>query len=113
MMDLFWQITVVEFLLNVAVFAVAIIAYGWVRAVAASLAPKNLSVEGALVGLLFGVATSTALLMPVHLSGGASVSGQMVLLSLAAPLGGVWGAAAACFVAIIGSLVAWWQSGSL
>jgi signal transduction histidine kinase/DNA-binding response OmpR family regulator len=113
MMDLFWQITVVEFLLNVAVFAVAIIAYGPVRAVAARLAPKILSVEGASVGVLFGAATSMALLMPVHMSGGASVSGQMVLLTLAAPLGGVSAAAAASVVAIISSLFAWWQAGSL
>src|ERR1700735_1535548 len=100
MMDLFWQITVVEFLLNVAVFAVAIIAYGPVRALAVRLAPKTLSVEGASVGVLFGAATSMALLMPVHMSGGASVSGQMVLLTLAAPLGGVPAAAAASIVAI-------------
>jgi signal transduction histidine kinase/DNA-binding response OmpR family regulator len=113
MMDLFWQITVVEFLLNVAVFAVAIIAYGPVRALAVRLAPKTLSVEGASVGVLFGAATSMALLMPVHMSGGASVSGQMVLLTLAAPLGGVPAAAAASIVAIIASLVAWGQAGSI
>jgi signal transduction histidine kinase/DNA-binding response OmpR family regulator len=112
-MDLFWQITIVEFLLNVAVFAAAVIAYGPVRAVAARLAPRNASLEGAAVGVLFGAATSVALVMPVHLSGGASVSGQTMLLTLAAPLGGVAGAAAAAGVAIVGNLVAWEQSGSL
>ncbi|MEI9987436.1 MAG: histidine kinase dimerization/phospho-acceptor domain-containing protein [Aliidongia sp.] len=63
--------------------------------------------------MLFGAATSVALVMPVHLSGGASVSGQTVLLTLAAPLGGVAGAATAAGVAIVGNLVAWGQSGSL
>jgi signal transduction histidine kinase/CheY-like chemotaxis protein/HPt (histidine-containing phosphotransfer) domain-containing protein len=112
-MDLFWQITIVEFLLNIAVFAAAVIAYGPVRAVAARLAPKNASLEGSAVGALFGAATSVALLLPVHLSGGASVSGQTVLLTLAAPLGGLPGAVSAGAVAIAGSLVAWLQTGNL
>jgi signal transduction histidine kinase/CheY-like chemotaxis protein/HPt (histidine-containing phosphotransfer) domain-containing protein len=113
MIDLFWQFTLIEFLVNVAVFAVAVIAYGLVPAVAARLVPKNFAVEGALVGVLFGAATSLALLMPVHTGGGASVSGQMVLLTLAAPLGGVAAAAAACLVAILDNLIVWWQTDSL
>jgi signal transduction histidine kinase/CheY-like chemotaxis protein len=111
-MDLFWQITIVEFLLNVAVFAVAIMVYGPVRSFAARLAPGRASLEGAAVGVLFGGATSAALLMPVHASGGASVSGQMVLLALAAPLGGGAGALSAIAVAFVGGLVELEQTGS-
>jgi signal transduction histidine kinase/DNA-binding response OmpR family regulator len=111
-MDLFWQITIVEFLLNVAVFAGAVIAYGPVRALAARLAPRNAPFEGSAVGALFGAATSVALLMPVHLNGGASVGCQTVLLTLAAPLGGLSGAISSIVMALAGSLLAWGQNGS-
>ncbi|MEA2754143.1 MAG: hypothetical protein QOJ54_432, partial [Aliidongia sp.] len=112
-MDLFWQITIVEFLLNVAVFASAVIAYGPVRALAVRLGPAHAWLEGSAVGVLFGLATSAALLMPVHFNGGASVSGQMVLLALAAPLGGIAGALSAAAVACVGGLLALQQTGSL
>jgi len=69
--------------------------------------------EGSAVGVLFGLATSAALLMPVHFNGGASVSGQMVLLALAAPLGGIAGALSAAAVACVGGLLALQQTGSL
>jgi signal transduction histidine kinase/ActR/RegA family two-component response regulator len=112
-MDLFWQITIVEFLLNLAVFAGAVIAYGSVRVLAARLARGQEAVEGAAVGALFGAATSLALLMPVHLSGGAAIGGQTALLTLAAPLGGLPGAALSIVMAVAGVLLAWAQGGSL
>jgi signal transduction histidine kinase/DNA-binding response OmpR family regulator len=112
-MDLFWQITIVEFLLNVAVFAAAVIAYAPVRALALRLAPKSRSLEGSAIGALFGVTTSVALLMPVHLNGGAAVGCQTVLLTFAAPLGGRAGALTSCLVAIAGALLAWGQAGGI
>jgi signal transduction histidine kinase/DNA-binding response OmpR family regulator len=112
-MDLFWQITIVEFLLNVAVFASAVILYGPVRALAVRLGSACPWLQGSAVGVLFGLATSLASLMPVHSDGGASVSGQMVLLALAAPLGGIAAALSAAAVAFVGGLVAFQQTGSL
>ncbi|HEY1646720.1 MAG TPA: ATP-binding protein [Terracidiphilus sp.] len=96
-MNLFWQITTIEFLLNVAVFAGAIIFYGPVRIAAARFAhgrefPKSLA-----SGILFGVATSTALFLPLHLDGGAAVGCVTILLALSGPVDG--------FLAIFGCLV--------
>jgi signal transduction histidine kinase/CheY-like chemotaxis protein len=91
-MDLFWQITIVEFLLNVAVFAAAAMLYGPIRGFTAGLTYKYLQLKGVAVGVLFGTATALALLMPIHLNGGASVGGQTILLALAGPLSG-WEAA--------------------
>ncbi|MDR3415818.1 MAG: ATP-binding protein [Nevskia sp.] len=88
-MDLFWQITVVEFLLNVAVFAVAVILYTPLRLLAAPLTYRWPPAERSAVGLLFGTATAAALSLPVHLEGGAPVGCQTVLLALAGPLGGL------------------------
>ena len=91
-MDLFWQITIVEFLLNVAVFAAAAMLYGPIRGLACRVSPSSTRIEGVAVGVLFGTATAIALLMPIHLNGGAGVGGQTILLALAGPLGG-WEAA--------------------
>jgi signal transduction histidine kinase/DNA-binding response OmpR family regulator len=105
--DLFWQITVVEFLLNVAVFAAAAIAYGPIRGLAARLFGGARHIEGAAVGVLFGTATVLALLMPIHLSGGASVGGQTVLLALAGPLGGWEAALCSGAIAMAAGLFQW------
>lgn len=99
-MDLFWQITIVEFLLNVAVFAAAAIAFGPVRTLAERLSPDRGWLQSAATGILFGLATSVALLMPVHMSGGAEIGGQTVLLVLAAPVAGYPAAFAAALVAL-------------
>jgi signal transduction histidine kinase/DNA-binding NarL/FixJ family response regulator len=87
-MNLFWQITLIEFLLNVAVFAGAIIFYGPIRVLAARLSGGRESTERAAAGLLFGIATSAALLLPVHLDGGALVGCDTILLALAGSLDG-------------------------
>ena len=112
-MDLFWQITIVEFLLNVAVFAAATILYGPVRGLAARLPGKATRFEGAAVGILFGTATVLALLMPIHLNGGASIGGQTVLLALAGPLGGWEAALGAAAVSTIAGLFQWTHGESL
>ena len=112
-MDLFWQITIVEFLLNVAVFAAAAILYGPVRGFAARLPGKATRLEGAAVGILFGTATVLALLMPIHLNGGASIGGQTVLLALAGPLGGWEAALSAAAVSTAAGLFQWTHRESL
>jgi hypothetical protein len=96
-MNLFWQITLIELLLNVAVFAGAIIFYGPIRLLAARLAGGREAAERSASGLLFGIATAGALLSPVHLEGGAAVGCSTILLALAGPLDGA--------VAILVSLV--------
>jgi signal transduction histidine kinase/CheY-like chemotaxis protein len=96
-MNLFWQITVVEFLLNVAMFAGAIIFYGPMRLLAARLARGREFPERLASGVLFGMATSATLFLPVHLEGGAAVGCSTILLALAGPLDGP--------LAILGGLV--------
>jgi signal transduction histidine kinase/CheY-like chemotaxis protein len=87
-MNLFWQITMVEFLLNVAVFAGAIIFYGPMRIAAARFARGRAFPERLAAGLLFGMATAATLFLPVHLEGGAAVGCGTILLALAGPLDG-------------------------
>jgi signal transduction histidine kinase/CheY-like chemotaxis protein len=87
-MNLFWQITIIEFLLNVAVFAGAIIFYGPIRVLAARLSGVRESARRSASGVLFGIATGAALLLPVHLEGGAAVGCRTILLALAVPLDG-------------------------
>jgi signal transduction histidine kinase/CheY-like chemotaxis protein len=96
-MNLFWQITMIEFLLNVAVFAGAIIFYGPVQLLAARLSGGRKFIEESASGTLFGIATAVALLLPVHLEGGAAVGCSTILLALVGPLDGS--------VAILGGLV--------
>ena len=105
-MDLFWQITIVEFLLNIAVFAAAAIAYGPIHGLVERLAGRSPLIDGLAIGVLFGTTTALALLMPIHLNGGASIGGQTVLLALAGPLGG-W--AAALFSSAIAALAGLFQ----
>src|ERR1700724_1068150 len=87
-MNLFWQITTIEFLLNVAVFAGAIIFYGPIRLVAVRFAHGREFPERVASGVLFGMATSATLFLPVHLEGGAVVGCGTILLALTAPLDG-------------------------
>src|SRR5258705_9750108 len=106
-MDLFWQIAIVEFLLNVAVFAAAVIAYGPLSSIASQITRWPQLNEGIAVGALFGLATAIALLMPVHLNGGANAGSQTVLLVLAAPLGGLPAAIAAGVISLAAGLYQW------
>ena len=106
-MDLFWQIAVVEFLLNLAVFGATIVAYGAILGLTRWMPNRLAGVGNIAIGLLFGAATVGALLMPIHLSGGAAIGGQTVLLALAGPIAGPWAAMAAGLVALAGSLDQW------
>ena len=96
-MNLFWQITLIELLLNVAVFAGAIIFYGPVNMLAQRFSGGRNSIERMASGVLFGLATAAALMLPIHLEGGAAVGCATILLALAGPLDG--------YVAILGGVV--------
>ena len=102
--DLFWQITLVEALLNLAIFAAAVIAYGPLAILAAKLRTKIPVPAGAATGVLFGIATSIALILPVHLSGGAPTGSQTVLLALAGLLAGPFAALTAVMTGLVGQL---------
>jgi len=104
-MNLFWQITAVEALLNVAIFAVAVIAYGIVREQAAA---RNWSdkVEQAVIGGLFGGATALATLVPLHVDGGAAIGSQSVLIALTGPISGGLSTLVALAIAELGALEA-------
>jgi signal transduction histidine kinase/DNA-binding NarL/FixJ family response regulator len=96
-MNLFWQITTIEFLLNVAVFAGAIIFYGPVRILAGHFGRGHEFLKTLSTGVLFGMATSATFFLPLHLDGGAAVGCGTILLVLAGPVEG--------FLAILGGLV--------
>jgi len=87
-MNPFWQITIIEFLLNVAVFAGAIIFYGPIRLLAARLLWSRKPAEKLAAGVLFGGATAATLFLPIHLEGGAAAGCGTILLTLAGPLEG-------------------------
>jgi len=112
-MDFFWQITVVEFLLNVAIFAAAVIAYGPLWSLARRLPLRFEFFGGPLIGTLFGVATTVALLLPVHLSGGATLGSQTILLTLTAPVAGLAAGITAMFIAIAAVLYSLVTGGDL
>jgi len=99
-MDFFWQITIVEFLLNVAIFAAAVIAYGPLSSLAEKLPARFSIFRGFLVGALFGLATAVALLLPVHMGGGASAGTQTILLALTAPVAGMAAGVTAIIIAV-------------
>jgi signal transduction histidine kinase/CheY-like chemotaxis protein/HPt (histidine-containing phosphotransfer) domain-containing protein len=101
--DIFWQITVVEALLNLAIFAVAVIAYGPVNIYAARV--RTSFPLGTATGALFGLATAIAELQPVHLNGGAPTGSQTILLALAGLLAGPSAAVAALVIAATAHLV--------
>src|SRR6202789_2826564 len=96
-MNLFWQITLIELLLDVAVFAGAIIFYGPVNMLAQRFSGGRNSIDRTAAGVLFGLATAAALMLPIHLEGGAAVGCATILLALAGPLDG--------YVAILGGVV--------
>ena len=96
-MNMFWQITLIEFLLDVAVFVSAIIFYGPIRIFAARLSRVQGRMDKVASGALFGLATAAALMLPLHLEGGAAVGCSTILLTLVGPLAGN--------AAIVGSLV--------
>ena len=104
-MDIFWQITIVEFLLNLAVFAAAVIAYGPTWTLAARLLPASRFAQGTAVGILFGAATVIVQLLPVHLSGGGFTGSQAILLAMAGLLAGPAAALAAALIAVAVELV--------
>jgi signal transduction histidine kinase/CheY-like chemotaxis protein len=99
-MDIYWQITIVESLLNFAIFAAAVIAYGPTRVLAMRLRPESPLLCGAVVGILFGGATAVASLLPVHLEGGATTNSQTVLLALSGLLAGPIAAIVAGTIAV-------------
>jgi signal transduction histidine kinase/DNA-binding NarL/FixJ family response regulator len=110
-MNLFWQITMIEFLLNVAIFAGAIIFYGPVRLLAGRLSGGREPVESAASGILFGVATAVALILPVHLDGGAVIGCSTVLLAIAGPLDGVMAVLGGVVVSVAIEFLPWAQEG--
>ncbi|MGD0189450.1 MAG: response regulator [Rhizomicrobium sp.] len=112
-MDIFWQITIVELLLNVAVFAGAVMAYGPILRAAARLPSAKRISEGTAVGFLFGLATAIALLMPIHMNGGGAVGGQMVLLALAGPMGGLAAAVSAALLSAATGVYVWTTGGAV
>jgi signal transduction histidine kinase/DNA-binding response OmpR family regulator/HPt (histidine-containing phosphotransfer) domain-containing protein len=103
--DIFWQITVVEALLNLAIFAAAVIAYGPVNILSARLRRKSVFPSAAATGAVFGVATAIAMVLPVHLVGGAPTGSQTVLLALAGFLAGPFAALAALALALVAQLL--------
>lgn len=104
-MNLFWQITAVEALLNVAIFAVAIMTYGIVLERAAT---RNwpTSIGQTFIGVLFGGATALATLIPLHLDGGAAVGCQSALIALTGPISGGLSTLVALAIAEFGALAA-------
>jgi signal transduction histidine kinase/CheY-like chemotaxis protein len=105
-MDLFWQITIIEFLLNVAVFAAAVIAYRPISAFVERLPAKPRGTKALAIGALFGAATAATFFLPVHVNAGegASVGSQTVLLALAAPLAGFAAVISAGIIAVAAAL---------
>ena len=112
-MDFFWQITIVEFLLNVAIFAAAVIAYGPLSSLAEKLPARLAFCRGPLIGMLFGLATAVALLLPVHMGGGASAGTQSILLALTAPVAGLAAEAMAMIIALSAVLFSIMTGGEL
>jgi signal transduction histidine kinase len=112
-MDIFWQITIVESLLNLAIFAVAVIAFALVRQLAAQFRPRSMYTSDAAVGVLFGAATAAALLLPVHMSGGASTGSQTILLALAGLIAGPLAAAMALLISVAAQLLPGLQGGQI
>jgi signal transduction histidine kinase/DNA-binding response OmpR family regulator/HPt (histidine-containing phosphotransfer) domain-containing protein len=112
-MDFFWQITIVEFLLNVAIFAAAVIAYGPLFNIAERLPQRLGFARGPLTGGLFGLATAVALLLPVHMGGGASAGTQTILLALTAPVAGLAAGVTAIIIAVGAVLFSMLSGGDL
>jgi signal transduction histidine kinase/DNA-binding NarL/FixJ family response regulator len=111
-MNLFWQITMIEFLLNVAIFSGAIIFYGPVRLLAARSSGGRESIERAATGVLLGIATAVALLLPIHLEGGAVIGCSTILLAIAGPLDGVMAVLGGVVVSVAIEFLPWGEKGS-
>lgn len=103
--DLFWRITVIEALLNLAIFATAVITYGPVNILAARFRARTATPSGLVIGMLFGIATAVAVLQPVHTFGGAPTGSQTVLLALSGLLAGPVAAVTAAGVAFAAQLI--------
>ena len=112
-MDIFWQITIVEFMLNLAVFATAVIAYRPTWTLAARLLPESQLARSAAIGALFGCATAIALLMPVHLSGGGFTGSQTILLALAGLIAGPAAALVAALIVVAVGFLPVFQGGTV
>jgi signal transduction histidine kinase len=106
-MNLFWQITLIEFLLNVAVFAGAVVLYGPVRILAGHVSGGRESVQRAASGVLFGAATAAVLLLPLHLEGGAALGCSTILLVIAGPLDGWMAVAGGVTISVAIELLPW------
>jgi signal transduction histidine kinase len=104
-MDIYWQITVIESLQNVAVFAVAVIAFGLVRQLTSRWNGGTERFSDPATGVLLGTATAVTLLLPVHVSGGASTGSETILLALAGVIAGPVAAAIAAVLAAAAQLV--------
>ena len=101
-MNIFWQNTIVEFLLNLAVFAVAVIAYEPVLTISERLTARNKKIAGLATGMLLGITTVVAQILPIHAEGGGFTGSHVVPLVLAAPLGGPIAAVTAALVSACG-----------
>lgn len=112
-MNIYWQITIIESLQNVAVFAVAVIAFGLVRQAATRLRPHSAHFCDAMVGALFGAATAAAVLLPVHVGGGGSTGSETVLLTLAGFLMGPLAALIALPLAVVAQFLSFQGGTSL
>ncbi len=104
-MDIYWQITVIQLLQNVAVFAVAVIAFGLVRQLTVRWKTVSKCCSDPVTGVVLGTATAITLLLPVHISGGASTGSETILLALAGVIASPIAAAIAAVFAAAAQLV--------
>lgn len=102
-MSILWQITIVESLLNLSIFSVAVIAFGFLTQMSAK--PVSRRVYNAGVGVLFGLASAAVLMLPIHLSGGASTGSQSILLALAGLIAGPVAGVTALILALLANFV--------
>jgi signal transduction histidine kinase/DNA-binding NarL/FixJ family response regulator len=109
-MDPFWQITTIESLLHIAVFTGAMIFYGPLRLLAARISGEREAAGSLTTGLLFGITTSAARLLPIHLEGGALVGCTTILLAIAGPLEGPVAILAALASSVGLTLLPWGSS---
>ncbi len=104
-MGTFWHITIVEFLLDLAVFSAVVVAYGLVLTLTVRPRPASPLTRSAAIGVLFGAATALVVLMPIHMSGGGFTGTRPILLALSGLLAGPVAALAATPIAIVTGLI--------
>lgn len=75
--------------------------------------PDSKLTQGVAVGVLFGGMTAVVLILPIHLSGGASTGSQTILLALAGLLAGPAAAITAVVIAVAVEFVPVLQGGTL